>query len=59
MGTSSRRPYKYLSPASQTERISRNHSNRMNLRKALLKYENLQVDVDAEQDSELQQLVAI
>ena len=58
MGTSSCRPFKYLSPASQTERISRNRSDRKKLRKALLKYEDLEVEVDAEQDSELQQLVA-
>ena len=58
MGTSSCRPFKYLSPASQTERISRKRSDHKKLRKALLKYEDLEVEVDAEQDSELQQLVA-
>ena len=57
MDTSSRWPFKYLSPASQTERISRNRSDRKKLCKALLKYEDFDVDVDSEQDSEIQQLL--
>ena len=54
--TSSCRPFKYLSPASQTECISRNRTDRKKLRKALMKYD-LDVDVESEQDAELQQLV--
>ena len=57
LDSSSCRPFKYLSPASQTERISRNRTDRKKLRKALMKYEDLDVDVDSEQDTELQQLV--
>ena len=56
--SSSCRPFKYLSPASQTERISRNRTDRKKLRKALMKYEGLNVNIDSEQDAELQQLVA-
>ena len=55
--SSSCRPFKYLSPASQTERISRNLTDRKKLRKALMKYEDFDVDVDSEQDVQLQQLV--
>ena len=50
-------PFKYLSPASQIERISRNHADCKKLRKALMKYEDFDVDVDSEQDVELQELV--
>ena len=54
VNTSSCRPFKYLSPASQTEGISRNRSDRKKLCKALLKYKDFDVDVDSEQDSEIQ-----
>ena len=55
---SSNRPLKYLSPASQTERLAKSSKERKKQHKAVLKYEDpLDVELSGEQDEELAALV--
>ena len=54
---SSNRPLKYLSPASQSQRLQKNTQERKRLRKALLKYvDPLDIELSGEQDDELLKL---
>ena len=54
----SNRPLKYLSPASQAERLSKSSKDRKRLRKTVLKYEDpLDVELSGMQDEELMKLV--
>ena len=55
---SSNRPLKYLSPASQTERLLKSSKDRKKLRKTVLKYDDpLDVELSGVQDEELTKLV--
>ena len=55
---SSNRPLKYLSPASQTERLLKSSKDRKKLRKTVLKYDDpLDVELSGVQDDELTRLV--
>ena len=56
---SSNRPLKYLSPASQAQRLTKGGDERRRLRKTILKYEDdpLDVELSGEQDKEMQKLV--
>ena len=56
---SSNRPLKYLSPASQAQRLAKGSDERRRMRKTILKYEDdpLDIELSGEQDEELQRLV--
>ena len=56
---SSNRPLKYLSPASQAQRLAKGSDERRRIRKTILKYEDdpLDIELSGEQDEELQRLV--
>ena len=56
---SSNRPLKYLSPASQAQRVAKGGDERRRLRKTILKYEDdpLDIELSGEQHEEMKKLV--
>lgn len=61
MDPSSNRPLKYLSPASQSWRLTKGSDERQQLHKTILKYEDdlLDVELSSEQDEDMQKLVIV